>query len=456
MNTSANSSNQFLSGTGTATIDPGGLNAGTGAVELDGGVFLLGGSDRIDDAASLIVHGAVFSLGTFNETVNAVTLAGGSILGTNGALTSLNAFQTRNGSVSAILAGAVGLTQSTNGTTIVSGADIYTGDTTVAAGTASRRRLAPASAVAVQSGATFPAQRRARSPGAAISSSGIIAPGDASTGTLSTGNITLGPGALDVDLTSAAAYDEIVSTGTVNLTGASLNLNANLGSIQVNDSFILVTGTSIAGTFNGGSTVTVGSRQFSITYNPTSVVLTAMGNSSVSVTGTLLNEGNTYINSSLATAQHSMVESVVYSFSAAVSLIASNFTITGIHGTTIVPTLHVTPNGANTVWTVTFAGAGVNAATNSIGDGEYEIVLGGVSGLTNNTFDFYRLMGDMDGNGLVNIADFSTMVGTFLRATTDPAYLGADDLDGDGAIGIGDISQLVGNFLHSVPTPMPN
>jgi dockerin type I repeat protein len=65
-------------------------------------------------------------------------------------------------------------------------------------------------------------------------------------------------------------------------------------------------------------------------------------------------------------------------------------------------------------------------------------------------------MGDMNGDGLVNIADFSTMVGTFLRATNDPAYLGADDLDGDGTIGIGDISQLVGNFLHSVPTPLPN
>ena len=64
--------------------------------------------------------------------------------------------------------------------------------------------------------------------------------------------------------------------------------------------------------------------------------------------------------------------------------------------------------------------------------------------------DFFRLMGDMDGNGQVTIADFSTMVGTFLRATTDPAYLGADDLDGDGTVGIADINLLVGNFLHSV------
>jgi len=63
-------------------------------------------------------------------------------------------------------------------------------------------------------------------------------------------------------------------------------------------------------------------------------------------------------------------------------------------------------------------------------------------------------MGDMDGNGLVNIADFSTMVGTF------PA---CDDRSGLPRCGrsstatsrsaIGDISQLAANFLHSVPTP---
>jgi dockerin type I repeat protein len=63
-------------------------------------------------------------------------------------------------------------------------------------------------------------------------------------------------------------------------------------------------------------------------------------------------------------------------------------------------------------------------------------------------------MGDMNGDGVVNISDFSTLVGTFLRTSTDPAYLGADDLDGDGTIGIADVSALVGNFLHTVPLPL--
>ena len=153
-----------------------------------------------------------------------------------------------------------------------------------------------------------------------------------------------------------------------------------------------------------------------------------------------------------------MVDSVVYSFNQAVNLSASNFAITGFQGTpnSLMPTLNVSSSNFGTVWTVTFSGTGVNPTTHSIGDGEYQLVLSGVPGGLTNTFDFYRLMGDMDGNGLVNIADFSTMVGSFLRATTDPAYLGADDLDGDGTIGIADINLLVGNFLHSVPTPLPN
>ena len=228
---------------------------------------------------------------------------------------------------------------------------------------------------------------------------------------------------------------------------------------------LAVAGTTggVNGTFNGlseGGTLTVGTQLFRINYaagDGNDVVLTDVTPVALAA-GPVLNGGIAYVKNSNAVQQHSMVESIVYSFSSAVDLSALNFTITGLagSGTTIVPTLSVAGNGASTVWTLTFSGAGVNTTTHSIGDGEYQVVLGGVSGLSSNTYDFFRLLGDMDGNGLVNIADFSTMVGTFLRATSDPAYLGADDLDGDGTIGIADINLLVGNFLHSVPQPLPN
>jgi hypothetical protein len=164
-----------------------------------------------------------------------------------------------------------------------------------------------------------------------------------------------------------------------------------------------------------------------------------------------------YLYNTNAQNQHSMVESIVYSFSSAISLNASNFTISGYQGTpsSLMPTLNVAGSNGNTVWTVTFSGNNVNNSTHSIGDGEYQIVLGG-TGLVSNTYDFFRLLGDMNGDGQITIGDFNTMVGTFLRATNDPAYLGADDLDGSGQIQIGDINSLIGNFLKTLPTPLPN
>ncbi|HEX3313533.1 MAG TPA: dockerin type I domain-containing protein, partial [Gemmataceae bacterium] len=98
----------------------------------------------------------------------------------------------------------------------------------------------------------------------------------------------------------------------------------------------------------------------------------------------------------------------------------------------------------------------VDTATHSIGDGEYGLVLSGVPGLANNTYDFFRLLGDMDGSGTVDTTDFATLVSTYLRSTNDPLYLGADDLDGDGSIGTTDFAQFTSNFLKSVPTPLPN
>ena len=99
-----------------------------------------------------------------------------------------------------------------------------------------------------------------------------------------------------------------------------------------------------------------------------------------------------------------MVESVTYSFSGAVSLSSSDFTITGINGTTVVPTLTAVGSAGNTVWTVTFSGAGSTAK--SINDGEYNIHLGSSF---NTDFDFYRLLGDFDNSHTVDFNDWVTV-----------------------------------------------
>ena len=349
-------------------------------------------------------------------------------------------------------------------TLMLSGTDTYTGATTVSAGTLLvTGSTSASSAVSVAAGATLGGTG---SVGGAVTSAGAIAPGTAagSIGTLSTGPLTLGPGTLSIDLNSKTAYDS-VNAASVNLASATLALDAGMGIVNGNAFTLLaVAGTTarVIGTFNGlpeGGTFTVGTQTFRISYvggDGNDVVLAAVAAVNPTLIGNpVLNGGIAYVNSTNAVKQHSMVENVVYSFSQTVTLSVSNFTLTGINGTTAAPAVNVASSNG-TLWTVTFSGAGVNTKTNSIGDGEYSLVLSGVSGLANNTFDFFRLLGDMDGSGTVDAADLSMLNSTYLRATSDSAYLGADDFDGSGTIDSADVLQFAGNFLHSVPTPLPN
>ncbi|HEX3313841.1 MAG TPA: hypothetical protein VHR72_03065, partial [Gemmataceae bacterium] len=298
-----------------------------------------------------------------------------------------------------------------------------------------------------------------------VINNGVVNPGSPGAPGILTiaGDLTFGPGTLVLDL-AANGSDRVNDTGpTIDITGTTLSLN--VGTITPNEKFtILVTPGDITGRFANlpttGSSFTVGSLTFTINYDAgvgddATVTLQASGGNP-SLVGTLLNGGINYVNSALATHQHSMVENVVYSFTQAVSLSASNFTLSGIQGTppSLVPNVSV--SGSGMLWTVSFTGAGVNAATNSIADGEFELVLSGVAGMATSTYDFFRLLGDMDGNGTVDTSDFATLVSTFLRASTDPLYLGADDFDGDNTIGTSDFAEFTGNFLKTLPAPLPN
>ena len=363
---------------------------------------------------------------------------------------------------------SMSLTKKGSGTLTLAGTNSYAGITSVSAGSLLvNGSIDAASPISVSSGATLGGSGTVGT----VSGPGVYSPGAATPGTLTTAGVSLGAGTLVIDLASGTSFDQLKDATdgtTVDITGTTLSLN--VGAVNTPETFTIlsVPGTlasSLIGTFVNlpmdGSTFVIGGEKFTVNYSGgdgNDVVLSAQGAAPPTLVSTVRNGGIAYVNSTLATTQHSMVEDIVYSFSSAVSLSVSNFTISGLpgSGTTVLPTLGLSGNGTSTVWTVTFSGAGVNPATNSIGDGEYRLVLSGVAGLTDSTYDFFRLLGDMDGTGLVNIADFNTVVGTFLRATNDPAYLGAADLDGDGSVGIADINLLIGNFLHSVPAPLPN
>jgi len=153
-----NMSSGSLNGTGTITATTYGLSGGTvtgnlgtgtlnssGAVALNGsaaatavnvtaGTLTLGSANRLADTAALnISGGGTMAIAGFNDTVGAVTLTNGNITG-SGTLTG-SSYDVQNGTISAILGGASAtLTKSTSGNVTLSGANTYSGTTTVSAG----------------------------------------------------------------------------------------------------------------------------------------------------------------------------------------------------------------------------------------------------------------------------------------------------------------------------------
>jgi hypothetical protein len=65
------------------------------------------------------------------------------------------------------------------------------------------------------------------------------------------------------------------------------------------------------------------------------------------------------------------------------------------------------------------------------------------------------LEGNADGNDIVNILDFSTMVPTFLKSLGQDGYNASADFDRNDIVNIFDFSAMVPNFLVSSPIEVP-
>ena len=127
---------------GTVILDKtsstsGNVHAVGSPLTINGGTVRLGGTggDQIFDGTGVTVNGGTFDLNSLSETVASLTLAGGSVTGAPGVLTSTSTYQVESGSISAILGGSVGLNMTTNGMVILSGANTYTGGTSLQSGT---------------------------------------------------------------------------------------------------------------------------------------------------------------------------------------------------------------------------------------------------------------------------------------------------------------------------------
>src|SRR5262249_20773681 len=99
-----------------------------------GGTLNVGVAGGIGTTSSVNVNGGTLAIGANSDTVAGVILTSGSITGGPGVLTSNTDFDMRSGNVTAPLGGSVGVVKSASGVVTFSGANTYTGLTTVSAG----------------------------------------------------------------------------------------------------------------------------------------------------------------------------------------------------------------------------------------------------------------------------------------------------------------------------------
>ena len=120
-----------LTKAGVGTLVLSGANTYTGLTTVSAGVLAYG-ADNVIANASVTVSGGTLSLGSYSDSVGAVTLTAGAISG--GTLTSWSGFTASEGSISTVLAGTVALTKTGSGTVTLSGANTFSGLTTVTGG----------------------------------------------------------------------------------------------------------------------------------------------------------------------------------------------------------------------------------------------------------------------------------------------------------------------------------
>jgi autotransporter-associated beta strand protein len=120
-------------GTGTLTLSATNFDI-AGGVIVNAGTLALGTNDALGATRAITVNNATFDLGSYSNTMGAVTVTNGGRI-TNGTLTAssiISAAVGKTNTISANLAGSGGLalTGNTN-TTVLSGSNSYSGDTTL-------------------------------------------------------------------------------------------------------------------------------------------------------------------------------------------------------------------------------------------------------------------------------------------------------------------------------------
>jgi len=220
------------SGAGTLVLST--TNTYTGTTSVQAGVLRLGANNVFADTSKMLVDGGVLDINSRTDTVSSVTLKSGLIAGTTGTLTSTSTFAVESGTISSRLGGSVGLTKSTSGTATLSGGNVYTGATTVSAGTllvSSAGSLA-SSGVTVDGGAQFVYNNNTTGYTGNVTVNGALGGSGRLLGTIS-GTGQVGPGNSPGILTAAAVNPaggldfafEFTATGSPNYGNNTASVN---------------------------------------------------------------------------------------------------------------------------------------------------------------------------------------------------------------------------------------
>lgn len=86
----------------------------------------------------------------------------------------------------------------------------------------------------------------------------------------------------------------------------------------------------------------------------------------------------------------------------------------------------------------------IDLPRNFVADGRHTVQINGQS------FEFTKLFGDSDGNGVVDGLDYSDFGNANGTSTGQPGFRDYFDFDGDGNIGPDDYASFVANFNKSV------
>ncbi len=372
-----------LTKTGAGTLTLSGTNSYTGTTTINAGTLALGVSNALA-SGPVTVSGGTWDLETFSDTVGAVTLISGSITGSTGILTGTS-YAVQSGTVSAILAGTGALTKTTAGTVVLSGANSYTGATTVSAGVLNLQNNTAtgttAGGVTVASGAALELQ----------------------------GGIAVGAEALSVNGTGVGGNGALRNVsgnnswgGTVTLAGAA-EIQSDAGTLTLNAANA-VTGANRNLTFDGAGNGVIGG-----------TITTGTGTLTKNGTGTLtLSGANTYTGATTVSAGSlALTNGVAIADAGVVNLSASGADLTLNTSETIGSLAGV----AGT--TVTLGGNTLTAGGNN-GTTTYAGVIGGSGGLTK------------QGTGTLTLSGANTHTGT-TTVSAGTLALGANDVLADGS-----------------------